>query len=161
MKNSYSRKRRGNFLKGLISFLVLVMLSASILALYSQGFKDFNPYGWFDKYVNMDVEYSLSSVDISGNKIISNNSVTSESIKIKDVDKIEFEKNDKVIYKLHYYGGSEEELTFISSTDSLTNNTTEFLKDAKFIVIEVSTIDGTEIPQDKIDEYVQYLTIKK
>lgn len=48
-KNSLSKHAKSDRAKWIITFLAVILLSVGVLAAITQGFTNWDPYGWFDK----------------------------------------------------------------------------------------------------------------
>lgn len=63
MKNEFQKHKKNDGIKWIATLTAFVMLAVGVTAAITKGFKDFNPYGWFNK----EKEISAIAVDEKGN----------------------------------------------------------------------------------------------
>lgn len=49
MRNELQKHKKSDKIKWIATALAVVMLGVGVTAAITKGFKDWNPYGWFDK----------------------------------------------------------------------------------------------------------------
>ena len=158
MKNSYSSKKK-NIVKTIILSLVLFAMSMSILAIYSQGFKEFNPYGWFDKFEYMQIDYEIGGFELDNPNVEndSSNFIHSDYILAKNVNQIEISKKDNVEIHIFCYDANK---LLLGNTAYITETTiTEFNSNPTYIKIFIRNI-SSEITQDTISDYSSLVKVK-
>lgn len=63
MKNELHRHKRSDAVKWVLILLAVLILATAVTAAITKGFKDFNPYGWLDKFENkVENLYAVSGV---------------------------------------------------------------------------------------------------
>lgn len=71
MRNEFQRHKKSDGIKWVAVTLAVLLLAAAVMAAMTQGFKNWNPYGWFDKKEEQkDPEKELPPVDENGTAFV-------------------------------------------------------------------------------------------
>lgn len=68
MKNDFQRHKKSDGIKWIAVTLAIILLATSVMAVITKGFKDWNPYGWFDNNAPV-ADPNGGVVDDSGNNM--------------------------------------------------------------------------------------------
>lgn len=160
---NYSRKK--NTFAWIVTFVAILMLAVAVTAAITQGFKDWNPWGWFDKE---QVEEDPAITDEEGNAL-DNEAVhkmpsamvyrpstygltPATSVTIKAVIEPADATNQLVDWTIYFANGSStwangkdvNDYVSITDTDSLTNTVTFKEAFGEQIIIKVTSQDNTD-----------------
>lgn len=70
MYNDFYEHKKSDFVKWIIVFSAIVLLSVFVLAANTQGFTDADPYGWFSKQIEMEAEHPDDGPGVDENTLI-------------------------------------------------------------------------------------------
>ena len=87
MKNELQKHKKSDGIKWFATLLAVLMLAVAVTAAITQGFKNWNPYGWFDK------KEAQSLPEENGGAVISESTGNGITVKSVSIPKSEYAEN--------------------------------------------------------------------
>ncbi len=87
MKNELQKHKKSDGIKWFATLLAVLMLAVAVTAAITQGFKNWNPYGWFDKKEEQPLP------EENGGAVISESTGNGITVKSVSIPKSEYAEN--------------------------------------------------------------------